>query len=214
MFCHFSSKNERANLRRELPLWQSAPAPASCSFALWSDPPQYRFAVSALVRHMRLNNLLCLVLGLVTLTLYLPAVHHDFLDYDDQQYVTENPQVQAGLTSQSLVWAFGSHVSNWHPLTWLSHMLDCQLYGLRPAGHHLTNVILHVATTLVLFLALQRMTKAPWRSAVVAALFAWHPLHVESVAWVAERKDVLSAFFWMLTLWAYARYAEISRDGH
>ena len=153
--------------------------------------------------------LICLALGLITLALYLPALSHDFLGYDDQQYVTENTQVQAGLTGHGVVWAFGRHAGNWHPLAWLSHMLDCQLYGLKPAGHHLTNVLLHFANTLLLFLLLNRMTGALWRSALVAALFAWHPLHVESVAWVAERKDVLSAFFWMLTLWAYARYAGV-----
>ena len=154
--------------------------------------------------------LIGLALGLVTLALYSPAIRHDFIAYDDQQYVTENGHVQAGLTARGVVWAFGKHAGNWHPLTWLSHMLDCQLYGLKPAGHHLTNVLLHAANTLLLFWVLRRMTGALWRSAVVAALFAWHPLHVESVAWVAERKDVLSAFFFMLTLWAYLRYAEKS----
>jgi protein O-mannosyl-transferase len=153
--------------------------------------------------------LICLALGLVTLALYLSALSHDFLGYDDQQYVSENAQVLAGLTGHGVVWAFGRHAGNWHPLAWLSHMLDCQVYGLKPAGHHLTNVLLHVANTLLLFLILNRMTGALWRSALVAALFAWHPLHVESVAWVAERKDVLSAFFWMLAVWAYARYAEV-----
>ena len=146
-------------------------------------------------------------LALVTLGLYLPAVHHGFVDYDDQQYVTDNPRVQAGLTWNGLIWAFGFHAGNWHPLTWLSHMLDCQLYGARAGGHHLTNVLLHVATTVLLFSVLNRMTHAPWRSAAVAALFGWHPLHVESVAWVAERKDVLCAFFWMFTLLCYVRYA-------
>ena len=117
--------------------------------------------------------------------------------------------MRAGLTWPGVVWAFESFsVTNWHPLTWLSHMLDCQLYGLKPAGHHLTNLLLHTASTLLLFLVLSRMTGALWRSACVAALFAWHPLHVESVAWVAERKDVLSTFFFMLTLWSYVRYAE------
>src|ERR1039458_7711965 len=111
------------------------------------------------------------------------------------------------LTWRGLVWAFGFYAGNWHPLAWLSHMLDCQLYGARAGGHHLTSVLLHVATTLLLFSVLHRMTNAPWRSAAVAALFAWHPLHVESVAWVSERKDVLCAFFWMLTLLAYVRYA-------
>lgn len=159
-------------------------------------------------RNLRHTSWLCLALGLLTLAVYLPLLTHDFLGYDDQQYVTENPHVQAGLTWHGLAWAFqGSHASNWHPLTWLSHMLDCQLYGLKPAGHHLTSLLLHVANTLLLFLALQRMTGAVWRSVLVAALFAWHPLHVESVAWVAERKDVLSAFFWMLTLHGYLQYA-------
>src|SRR5208282_5651163 len=115
----------------------------------------------------------------------------------------------AGLTWPGVVWAFSIFsVANWHPLTWLSHMLDCQVYGLRPWGHHLTNLLLHTGSTLLLFLALSRMTGALWRSSCVAALFAWHPLHVESVAWVAERKDVLSAFFFMLTLCAYAGYAQ------
>ena len=152
----------------------------------------------------------CLVYGglaLVTLAVYLPALHHGFLEYDDQQYVTDNPRVQAGLTWTGFVWAFGFHAGNWHPLAWLSHMADCQLYGARAGGHHLTNVLLHVASTLLLFAVLNRMTDALWRSAAVAALFAWHPLHVESVAWVAERKDVLCAFFWMLTLWLYVRHA-------
>ncbi len=152
--------------------------------------------------------LIYLGLGLITLALYLPALSHGFVEYDDQQYVTDNPRVQAGLTWGGLVWAFGFHAGNWHPLTWLSHMLDCQLFAAWAGGHHLTNVLLHVATTLLLFAVLNRMTNARWRSAAVAALFAWHPLHVESVAWVAERKDVLCAFFWMLTLWLYARYVE------
>ena len=156
------------------------------------------------------RGLICLALGLITVAVFWPSLTHDFLSYDDQAYVTENPQVRAGLTWPGVVWAFGSFsVANWHPLTWLSHMLDCQVYGLRPWGHHLTNLLLHTGSTLLLFLVLSRMTGALWRSACVAALFAWHPLHVESVAWVAERKDVLSAFFFMLTLWAYARYGEV-----
>jgi tetratricopeptide (TPR) repeat protein len=167
---------------------------------------------------MRTSNLagrwwICLALGLITLGVFWPSLAHDFLSYDDQAYVTENPHVRAGLTWPGAVWAFKSFsVTNWHPLTWLSHMLDCQLYGLKPAGHHLTNLLLHTASTLLLFLVLNRMTGALWRSACVAALFAWHPLHVESVAWVAERKDVLSVFFFMLTLWAYGRYAESRRQ--
>ena len=152
----------------------------------------------------------CLIyagLALVTLVVYLPTRHHGFVAYDDQQYVTDNPRVQAGLTWSGLIWAFGFHAGNWHPAAWLSHMLDCQLYGANAGGHHLTSVLLHVASTLLLFSVLNRMTGARWRSAAVAALFAWHPLHVESVAWVAERKDVLCAFFWMLTLWLYVRHA-------
>src|ERR1051326_3846289 len=151
---------------------------------------------------------ICLALGLVTLAVFWPCRTHDFLAYDDQQYVTENSHVQAGLSWRSVAWAFRSfYASNWHPVTWLSHMLDCQLYDLHAAGHHLTNVALHVATTVLLFLVLNRMTGLLWRSSCVAALFAWHPLHVESVAWVAERKDVLSAFFFMATGWAYVKYA-------
>lgn len=147
-------------------------------------------------------------LAFVTIGLYLPVVYCDFVQYDDQQYVTDNPRVQSGFTWPGFLWAFGFHAGNWHPLAWLSHMLDCQLYGAWAGGHHLTSLLLHVATTLLLFNVLCRMTQAVWRSAVVAALFAWHPLHVESVAWVAERKDVLCAFFWMLTLWAYVRHVQ------
>jgi tetratricopeptide (TPR) repeat protein len=166
--------------------------------------------VKARTWNLLCKGLICLALGLITLAAFAPSLTHDFLAYDDQAYVTENPHVQAGLTWPGVEWAFRSYAaSNWHPVTWLSHMLDCQLYGLRPAGHHLTNVLLHIANTLLLFLVLSRMTGALWQSAFVAALFAWHPLHVESVAWVAERKDLLGAFFWMLTLWAYARYVEV-----
>ena len=214
---------------------------------------------------------LALALGLITLALYSPSVRHQFLTYDDQQYVTENQHVKAGITLDGLRWACGARVSNWHPLTWFSHMLDCQLYGLNPFGHHLTNIILHAANAVLLFLLLFRLwpqnaaigtegnkeneeadmtvrrggnretrienpessiqnpssclqpstfnnpsgTKPSIinyelsTSAIVAALFAWHPLHVESVAWIAERKDLLSAFFFLLTLMAYVRYGSI-----
>src|SRR5256885_4530838 len=117
-----------------------------------------------------------------------------------------------GLTAEGVRWAFTSRfAANWHPMTWLSHMLDSQLWGMKPGGHHMTNVLLHTAATVALFFALRRMTRSPGRSAVVAALFALHPLHVESVAWIAERKDVLSGLFWMLTLWTYAWYTERPR---
>ena len=151
--------------------------------------------------------LICLLLVLTVLVVFWQGVKNDFTNFDDNQYVTENQHVQAGLTWKNLLWAFTTtHSVNWHPLTWLSHMLDCQVYGTNPAGHHLTNILLHAASTVLLFLVLQWMTGARWRSAFVAALFAVHPLHVESVAWVAERKDVLSGLFWMLTLWAYTGY--------
>ncbi len=151
---------------------------------------------------------LCLVLAAITFAVFGQTVHHEFIFYDDNEYVFENPMVAQGLTVKGVVWAFTRvHSSNWHPLSWLSHMLDCQLYGLNPAGHHLSNVLLHTATVIALFLVLRQMTGAFWRSAFVAAVFAIHPLRVESVAWVAERKDVLSGLFFMLTVGAYVRYA-------
>ena len=151
----------------------------------------------------------CLVLAAITFAVFGQTLTHEFVDYDDKDYVYDNPMVAGGLTLKGIVWAFTHvHSANWHPLTWLSHMLDCQLYGLNPAGHHLTNVLLHTATVIALFLVLRQMTGALWRSAFVATLFAIHPLRVESVAWVAERKDVLSGLFFMLTLGAYVRYAK------
>jgi len=154
--------------------------------------------------------LIYLLLAAGTLAAYWPVLNCEFVNIDDWAYVTDNSHVKAGLTWSSVVWAFRSTVAgNWHPLTCLSHILDCQLYGLRAGGHHFTNLLFHVANTLLLFGVLQRLTRAIWRSALVAALFAVHPLRVESVAWVAERKDVLSAFFFMLTLGAYGRFAEI-----
>jgi Flp pilus assembly protein TadD len=147
-------------------------------------------------------------LAIVTLAVYAQAVGHGFVSYDDPEYVAGNPYVRAGLTRAGLFWALTTgHAGNWHPLTWLSHMLDCQLYGLRPGAHHLTSVLLHTANALLLFVLLRGMSGALWPSAAVAAFFALHPLHVESVAWVAERKDVLSTLFWMFTLLAYGRYA-------
>ena len=152
---------------------------------------------------------LCLVLGAVTAGVYHQTGDHGFINFDDPGYVTENPRVKGGLTGENVAWAFSATaMSNWHPLTWLSHMLDVQLFGLDPRGHHLVSVFLHVASTVLLFFLLSEITGAPWRSLFVAALFALHPLHVESVAWVAERKDVLSGFFWFLTLLLYARYAK------
>src|SRR3989442_11889223 len=129
------------------------------------------------------------------------AVRHDFVDYDDHQYVVQNPRVTNGLTLGGIQWAFThAHGSNWHPLTTISHMLDCQLYGLQPWGHHLTNVLLHATAAVFLFLALRKLTGAHWSSAFVAAVFAIYPLRVESVVWVAERKELLCRVFFLLTL--------------
>jgi tetratricopeptide (TPR) repeat protein len=147
-------------------------------------------------------------LVVATLTAFWPVTHHEFVNYDDDHYVTENRRVQQGLTVKNLVWAFTStEVSNWHPLTWLSHMIDYELFGLDPAGHHAVSMVLHAVNTVLLFHIFTAMTGAFWQSAFLAAMFGLHPLHVESVAWVAERKDVLSAFFWILTIFAHARYA-------
>src|ERR1035437_8865920 len=149
-----------------------------------------------------------LLFGLVLGT-FLPALSNGFVGFDDPDYVTENSHVQAGLTWESVQWAFRStEAANWHPLTWLSHMLDCEFFGLASWGHHLTSILLHAVSATLLFLVLRRMTGATWRSFTVAMLFGVHPLRVESVAWIAERKDVLSTMFWMLTLWAYSRYVE------
>jgi tetratricopeptide (TPR) repeat protein len=152
---------------------------------------------------------MAVALALVTLAVFCPVTGFQFVNYDDPDFVTANPHVQAGLTAAGFQWAWGSEVArNWHPITMLTHMLDCQLFGVKPWWPHLVNALLHAANTVLLFGLFQRMTGALWRSAAVAALFALHPLHVESVAWVAERKDVLSTLFWFLTIWAYVRYAE------
>lgn len=151
-----------------------------------------------------------LLLALVV-CVFLPSLRNGFVNYDDNLYVTDNFQVQAGLTWPGVAWAFARlHGAGtyWHPLTWASHMVDCQLYGLRPWGHHLTNLLLHAANTLMVFLVFRRMTGATWRCAFLAALFALHPLQVDTVAWVAERKNLLSTLFWLLTTWAYVRYAQ------
>ena len=153
--------------------------------------------------------IICLALIALTTILYGQVIGHDFIRLDDDKYVTENIHVQRGLNADEIKWAFTkSYSSNWHPLTWISHIIDFNLYGMNPFGHHLTSVLFHIANTLLLFLVLRRMTGSVFRSGFVAALFAVHPLHVESVAWVAERKDVLSTFFLILTIWAYTRYTE------
>jgi tetratricopeptide (TPR) repeat protein len=158
--------------------------------------------------HSRAALGIALLLAVVTLAAYWPALNSEFIRLDDGAYVVRNPQVREGLTWGNAAWAFRTGIQgNWHPLTWLSHMLDVELFGLWAGGHHLVNLLFHVLNSLLLFLWLRRATGALWRSAVVGALFALHPLHVESVAWVSERKDVLSTFFFLLMLWAYLRYA-------
>ncbi|MGD9338517.1 MAG: tetratricopeptide repeat protein [Syntrophobacterales bacterium] len=153
--------------------------------------------------------LVCLLLVAATLTVYWQVRNYEFIRWDDPVYVTENPHVQAGLSRESVVWAFSSAYAGFRiPLTWLSLMLDFEFYGLHAGGYHVTNLLFHIANTLLLFLVLKLMTGALWRSGFVAALFALHPLHVESVAWVTERKDVLSTLFWMLAMWGYLRYVE------
>jgi tetratricopeptide (TPR) repeat protein len=152
---------------------------------------------------------LCLLLVAVTWVVYWPVMRCDFVNYDDPDYFSSNPRVQAGLTPGNVVWAFRTgHAGNWHPLTWLSLMLDVTLFGPGPAGPHFTNLLFHLVDTVLVFLLLRRLTATTWRSALVAALFALHPLHVESVAWISERKDVLSTFFGLLTLLFYAGYAQ------
>lgn len=155
----------------------------------------------------RRSFLVCVFLAVAVFTALWGVQNHDFINFDDGKYVTKNRHVQNGLTPEGLVWGFTTmYFSQWHPVTWLSHMLDCQLYGLDPGGHHVSNLLLHTANTLLLFLILQGMTGRTWPSALVAALFGIHPLHVEPVAWVSGRKDVLSTLFWMLTMGFYLRY--------
>ena len=152
--------------------------------------------------------ILCLLLALATIALYNPVTHAPFLNYDDSVYVTDCPQVRAGLTWKTIVWAFHTtEATNWHPITWLSHALDCQIFGLNPAGPHIVNVLLHAANVVLLFLILESATGLAWRSLAVAALFALHPINVESVAWISERKNVLSMLFFLLALAAYGWYA-------
>jgi len=179
------------------PATQAKPAPARAATPVSARPrlPAWLMAGS---------------LVLLTMALYWPATRCDFVNLDDDLYVTGNVPVQNGLAWESIKWAWLNPVAaNWHPLTVLSHMVDCQVFGLKPWGHHLTSVLLHALNAGLVFALLRQMTGATWRSLLVAALFAVHPLRVESVAWVAERKDVLSGCFGLLALLAYARYAEV-----
>jgi len=148
-------------------------------------------------------------LAIVTLAIYAQVLGHQFITLDDPTYIQENPMVNRGVNRAGLVWAFTTfYATNWHPLTWISHMIDCQFFGTNAGRHLLVNALIHVANTLLVFWFLLRTTHARWPSALIAALFALHPLHVESVAWASERKDTLSTFFGLLSLIAYVRYAE------
>src|SRR5580704_8059317 len=157
----------------------------------------------------RPDLLILLALGTITFGIYAQVIGHQFISLDDPTYIRENPMVNRGVTAAGFVWAFTTfHAANWHPLTWISHMIDCQLFGTNAGRHLLVNALIHVANTLLVFGFLSRTTGARWPSALVAALFALHPLHVESVAWASERKDTLSTFFGLLSLIAYVRYAK------
>jgi Flp pilus assembly protein TadD len=152
----------------------------------------------------------CIILTVTTLTVYWQVQNYEFINFDDPIYITENPYIKKGFTIENITWAFTSnYASNWHPVTWLSHLLDFKIYGFNAKGHHLNNIIIHLVNINLLFLLLQRMTDAFWRSVFVAGLFALHPLHIESVVWISERKDVLSTCFGLMTLWAYLYYVEI-----
>jgi protein O-mannosyl-transferase len=160
------------------------------------------------MKSWRVLWLAVILFGLV-LGVFYPITRGDFINYDDDVYVTANYHVQHALSTQQLVWAFTNvDAANWHPLTWLSHIMDFQLYGMKPGGHHFTSVALHALNTVLLFVVMRMMTGAVWRSVAVALLFGLHPLRVESVAWISERKDVLSGTFWLLAMWAYTRYAQ------
>jgi Tfp pilus assembly protein PilF len=156
----------------------------------------------------RAKVLICIFLMVATFCIYSQVQDHEFINYDDYQYIRDNLKIKSGLSSESVSWAFTTfYGSNWFPITWLSHTLDYQLYGLNPKGHHLTNLFFHIANALILFIVLSRMTGKLWQSGFVGAMFAFHPLNVESVAWAAERKNVLSTLFWLMTMWAYTHYA-------
>ena len=169
---------------------------APASTGMFSSPQQRSFV-------------LCLLLVVATLAVYNPVNRNAFVNFDDNDYITHNPQVRAGVNWQTIAWAFdGYHAANWHPLTWISHAIDCSVFGVNPAGHHYMNVVLHSVDAILLFLLLQSATGFTWRSLMVAALFALHPVNVESVAWASERKNVLSMMFLLLAMQAYGWYVK------
>ena len=160
------------------------------------------------------TGVVCLGLFLGTIALFSRSLNFGFINYDDPSYVTDNPHVQGGLSWAGLRWAFAGRTDYWHPLTWLSHMADWELYRNNAPGHHLTSILWHAVNAVLVFLLMRRLTGGFWTSALCAALFAWHPLRVESVVWITERKDVMSGFFFLLTLWAYVAYADRPRRGN
>jgi len=165
------------------------------------------------IRNRRSAFLVCLLLFVLVVWVFEPCLQGSFHFFDEQSYILGNSRVNSGLSWANVGWAFyGFGSANWHPLTWLSHMLDVQVYGLNPWGHHLTNLLLHALNTVLVFLVFRKMTGAAWRSLIVALLFGLHPLRVEPVAWISERKDVLSTLFWLLAMWTYARFAEESKS--
>src|ERR1700730_3036913 len=179
---------------------------SSAAVAKWVEPSGVSASSKLFQSAAERTLLLCLLLTVVVIVSYRPVTHNGFI-YDDIGYITSNPPVGAGLTWATVKWAFTTYQqANWHPLTWLSHALDCELFGLNPAGPHYVNVLLHAANAVLLFLLLQSATGFRWRSLMVAALFALHPMNVESVAWAAERKNVLSMLFFLLALYAYVWY--------
>jgi tetratricopeptide (TPR) repeat protein len=197
----------RAAIRNRRPpaKFQKQDVPAT---AAPSTPPSTVPEQSHSPSRAKLYAAICFLLAVATLSVYSRAIWNPFVNYDDQGYVIENPSVQQGLTRGMFGWALtATDANNWHPLTWMSHAMDCQLFGLNPKGHHFTSILLHALSTLILFLLLVRATRATGRSLLVAALFALHPINVESVAWVAERKNVLSTLFFLLTVGAYGWYA-------
>ena len=196
-------------------------SPTICEKA-WGDFPtsqiihrQHKFEMTALQSRLKIvvqkynSILVCLLLIITVVIVYGQMLGHDFVYFDDNRYVAENARVKAGLTADNIKWAFSTlHLEFWHPLTWLSLMLDSQLFGVNPGGYLFTNLLLHIVNSLLLFIFFNRATGSVWQSGLVGALLALHPLHVESVAWIAQRKDVLSSFFWMLTMLAYLLFAE------
>ncbi len=155
-----------------------------------------------------MKKIICILLSVLIVAVYWKIQYHEFVNYDDGRYITENKHIK-GFSKENFIWAFTkSHSANWHPITWLSHTLDIRLFGLNPKGHHLTNLVFHIANSLLLFLVFARMTGAIWKSCVVASFFAFHPINIESVAWAAERKNLLSTFFWFLTMWTYIHYVQ------